>query len=287
MVVPQAPGTILQCMYLKERLSRLRAGRFVEVGPGAGEITRLLLTKGWTGSAYDLESKTTHDLNNRFANEIEKGLLEIINGDFLVIRAKSDADLVISSMVMEHMDDEQQLAFMAKAACNLRPGGRMIGFVPASPRHWGIEDDIAGHCRRYTRSALSALAAASGWSLTHTAGLTFPVSNLLLPISNVLVRRKEREKLALSPLERTKHSGRRRVLFKTHFPPILGIVLNETFLAPFHVIQKLCRKSERALVLYFEAEPCSLRSGRDIACRKQEQVSDLSRKSAKKDSVSR
>jgi len=32
------PGTILQLMYLRERIQRLPVGRFVEIGPGGGEI---------------------------------------------------------------------------------------------------------------------------------------------------------------------------------------------------------------------------------------------------------
>ena len=130
----------------------------------------------------------------------------------------------------------------------------MIGMVPASPDHWGIEDDIAGHLRRYTRASVAALAASKGWSLRHIAGLTFPTSNLLLPLSNFLVNRSERSKLSLSALERTKQSGKRNVKFKTHFPPILGLFLNEFTMLPLHLIQKAFGKSERALVLYFELQ---------------------------------
>jgi len=45
-----APGTILQLMYLKERLVDVAPGRFIEVGPGTGEISNLLLKFGWGGS---------------------------------------------------------------------------------------------------------------------------------------------------------------------------------------------------------------------------------------------
>ena len=253
-MVALPPGTILQLMYLRERLRRIPAGRFVEIGPGSGEITSFLLVSGWIGSAYDLDSETVNRLNTRFAGDIAGGRLTVVNDDYLTTRDDADADLVISCMVMEHLGDDRQRAFMTKAASKLQSGGRMIGLVPASPRHWGIEDDIAGHCRRYTRSTLGDLAASTGWTVTHIAGLTFPLSNLLLPISNFLVYRHERGKLALRPLEQTMQSGRRRVPFKTHYPPFLGIILNEFALAPFHALQKFWVSSERALV-YFEAEP--------------------------------
>jgi len=252
------PGTLLQLMYLRERIQQISRGSFIEIGPGSGEITRLLLDCGWSGCSYDLEAKTIEVLKERFAKEITQDRFVPINDDYLFSPPASEkVDLVISCMVMEHLEDDAQRAFMQRSAECLKEGGVMIGLVPSSPAHWGIEDDIAGHCRRYTRGGIEMLAADSGWKLLHIAGLTFPISNFLLPISNYLVNRSERSKLDLSPLDRTKHSGRRQVKFKTYFPSILGILLNEFTLFPLYILQKLFVKSERALVLYFEAQPPS------------------------------
>ncbi len=249
------PGTLLQLMYLRERLERIPAGTFAEVGPGSGEITRLLLDMGWSGSAYDLGENTIADLKERFAAEISADRIAVLNQDFLLSSPQNSVDLVISCMVMEHLDDALQTQFMRVASRALKPNGRMISLVPSSPAHWGIEDDIAGHCRRYTRPDVARLASDNHWDLLHVAGLTFPVSNLLLPVSNYLVRRSEGQKLALSALERTKLSGRRQVKYKTHFPSLLGLLLNEYTLYPFHLLQKFFAKSDRALVLLFEAVP--------------------------------
>jgi hypothetical protein len=54
-------------------------------------------------------------------------------------------------------------------------------------------------------------------------------------------------------LERTKLSGHRNVRFKTHFPALLRLVLNDTAMLPLHWMQKAFSQSERSLVLYFEA----------------------------------
>jgi SAM-dependent methyltransferase len=250
------PGTLLQLMYLRERLHRIAPGRFVEIGPGSGEITRLLLDYGWSGSSYDLEAKTIASLEDRFAKEIAEHRYIPINEDYLAYSPSTEkVDLVISCMVMEHMEDNAQFSFMQLSKECLKKGGVMVGLVPASPAHWGIEDDIAGHCRRYTRTTLEKLTTDNGWKLDHVTGLTFPTSNFLLPISNFLVNRSERSKLELSALERTKHSGRRTVKFKTYFPAILGVLLNRYTLYPLNLLQKIFAKSERALVLYFEAIP--------------------------------
>ncbi len=250
------PGTILQLMYLRERLKRMSPGRFIEIGPGSGEITHLLLSLGWSGVSYDLEEETVRALMARFDPEITEKRYLPINTDFLTLPDSPESvNLVISCMVMEHFEENAQIDFLKQSAARLVSDGLMIGLVPASPLNWGIEDDIAGHCRRYTRENLSALATANGWDLRHIAGLTFPVSNMLLPISNFLVSRSEKSKLKLSALERTRLSGRRKVKFKTHFPPFLGLLLNEITMLPFHFIQKLFKKSESALVLYFELQP--------------------------------
>lgn len=249
------PGTLLQLKYLDERLSLLEPGYFIEIGPGSGEITRLLLQRGWSGRSYDLEAKTIELLKLRFKHEINTGRLEALNENYLLAESSKNADLVISCMVMEHLEDDFQLEFMVTSVAHLKQGGVMIGIVPGSPGHWGVEDDIAGHCRRYTRNSIQELATACGWRLIHITGLTFPISNLLLPISNFLVSRSELSKLSLSTLERTKQSGHREVKFKTHFPSLLGIVLNEYTIYPLHLIQKLFSTSEKALVIYFELIP--------------------------------
>jgi SAM-dependent methyltransferase len=255
MSMPLPPGTILQLMYLKRRLERLTPGRFMEIGPGSGDITELLLRLGWTGTSLDLEPSTVEHLNARFPNDISAGALAVRCTNFIEEEASDSVDLVISCMVMEHLDDQDQSLFWERAAACLREGGLMICLVPASRAHWGIEDEIAGHFRRYDRSQIHDLAEINSYTVSHEACLTYPLSNFLLPLSNFLVRRSEFKKLKLTMDERTRLSGIREVKMKTRFPNIFGIILNRVTLYPFYVLQTLHLRNEKALVLYFEARP--------------------------------
>jgi SAM-dependent methyltransferase len=248
------PGTLLQLIYLKERLSLLTPGRFVEVGPGSGEITRLLLDSGWSGLSFDIEEKTIKDLSERFAKEVSENRFVPINQDYLSTTILEKVDLVISCMVMEHLKEKEQSAFMEKSLQILKQGGVMIGLVPGSPKHWGIEDEIAGHFRRYTRVDISEQINSTGWQVRHLVGLTFPISNLLFPISNLLVKRSESQKLILTNFEKTKLSGKRNVNFKTRFNMMFILLLNPIIFYPLGILQKYFSKSERCMVLYFEAE---------------------------------
>lgn len=135
----------------------------------------------------------------------------------------------------------------------------MIALVPASHAHWGIEDDIAGRFRRYDRLQIRDLAANNSYTIIHEASLTYLLSNILLPLSNFLVRRSESKKLKLTMDERTRLSGIRKVNMKTYFPAIFKIFLNLVSLHSFYFLQKLSVSSDRALVLVFEAQPDRVR----------------------------
>jgi SAM-dependent methyltransferase len=255
---PLPPGTILQFLYLRERLRELPPGDFIEVGTGTGQLTRQLRSLGWRGVGYELSEAAAAQ-----ARERNPGI-EVRTADWLTAPLDQPADLVISSMVIEHMPAEQERAYLERAREVLKPGGRLALIVPASPRHWGIEDEIAGHQRRYTRTGLQRRLEQLGWRVEHLAGLTYPLSNVLLPISNRIVASAEGSQVRLSALERTTRSGNRNVMGKTSFPGAARLLLNPVVLFPLHLLQKACRNAEGALVLYAEASvrKASLPSGR-------------------------
>jgi SAM-dependent methyltransferase len=238
-------------LYVQERLRSLQPGRFIEIGTGHGELAAVLLDPGWQGIGYELGESSAVAARARTAGKP----FEVRVADWLEAPPDEPADLIVSSMVIEHLPDDQEAAYFERARTTLRPGGRVAVIVPAGPRYWGIEDDVAGHQRRYTRDGLRRRLEQLGWRLEHAAGLTFPVSNLILPVSNLLVKRAEGDRVKLSEYDRTVLSGDRDVAGKTTFPSAAGVVLNPTVMRPLHALQKRFSKTDRALVLYAEATP--------------------------------
>jgi SAM-dependent methyltransferase len=238
-------------MHLMPRLSRLGRGRFVEVGTGQGGLSALLLGLGWIGSGYELNPESAAKARRRNGRFLARGRYRIVQGDWLAAPAEYPrADLVISSMVLEHLDEEAEARYVRKCRSCLAPGGRAVVFVPGSQRHWGVEDDIAGHYRRYSRARLRRVFRGGGFVAEEISGLTYPLSNLLLGLSNRLVARQEGYKQRMSRRERTESSGDRDVAFKTVFPSWLRVVLNRVTMMPWHVCQELCRDQRNCLVLY-------------------------------------
>lgn len=246
------PGTILQLMYLKERLRDIPPGTFVEIGVGQGHLSASLLELGWKGTGFEIEPDSAEATRVLNKEAIESGRYQVYQESWLNSDKVMQADLVLSSMVIEHLDEEDEARYLQRCRESLNKNGLAVLLVPASPVDWGIEDEIAGHYRRYTASGLRTKLEDAGWTVRHMAGLTYPVSNLLLPISNFLVRRAESHRRSLDMQARTRESGKRKVAGKTHFPSVARLVLNEISMYPLFLLQKACSGAARALVLYVE-----------------------------------
>lgn len=252
------PGSILQLLHIERRLKKITPGTFIEVGPGAGDVTAVLLSLGWVGHVYDLHKPTIEKLEKKFKKEISDSKLTLHLGDFIGSDQVIDnSDLFISCMVLEHIPKHLVAPFFDKVHQQLKENGLAITIVPGSPSHWGIEDDIAGHVERYTFCSLEDEVRELGFSQKYISGLTFPLSNMFLPLSNHLVKKAEKNKISLKLKARTALSGDRNVKYKTHYPKFINIVLNRWVMRPFDLLQRIFSKSPSSLVIYQESQKVS------------------------------
>ncbi|MFL0647392.1 hypothetical protein AB7310_05915 [Cylindrospermopsis raciborskii UAM/DH-BiRr] len=149
-------------------------------------------------------------------------------------------------MVLEHLNTEEESSYFITTRNILDEKGTAILLVPSCPDYWGCEDEIAGHYRRYTFAEIRQKLSSFGFAVKDLAGLTYPISNILYPVSELLVSRAESKLKSQTMLARTQRSGNRNVFLKTNFPNILGLVLNELTMYPFHLLQK-CNKKQKVV----------------------------------------
>ena len=253
MIKGQAPGTILQFMFIEDRFKKIAFHKkhFIEVGSGNGYLSNLLLNCGFSGVGVDLNQ--TACFNNNVLNQefIDLGKYKVINGDFNTIDDEG-FDFLISSMVIEHINDSDLKIFIENAKRIVKADGRLIFLVPSNKKAWGIEDEIAGHVKRYTFQEIDNLANINGLKVEFKCGLNFPISNWLINLSNFIVAKKEGHLIAKSEMEKTVYTGNRNIKYKTVFPFFLNIVLNELVMLPFHWLQLMNAKNEKSLIMYFE-----------------------------------
>ena len=251
MILP--PGSILQRMHFLRRIKKLTPGFFIEIGPGNGVLSQSLLELMWHGICFEIDKCTSRNLKKKMAKYLKKGQYKIKNTDFLQEEEIKSADLILASMVIEHLESKKEAEFFKKTKALLKKSGTLFCYVPGSPAHWGIEDEIAGHFRRYTAESIKKKLITFGMRPINIEGLTYPLSNILLPISNWLVKKYESDKLEKSDEQKTRLSGRRVVPLKTEFPAYLRIFLNSCALYPFFCLQNIFKKHPQSLTIFFEA----------------------------------
>ncbi len=144
----------------------------VEVGSGTGNITRFLLScervtclEPEPSRAQQLQELGKKHLNLR----IIESSLEAFGRDNL---STDGVDTVVCLNVLEHIDDDESA--VGKMLGLLRPGGSLLLYVPACPWSFGAMDKAMGHHRRYTRSAIKALARTANARVVVSRYVNFP-----------------------------------------------------------------------------------------------------------------
>jgi SAM-dependent methyltransferase len=127
----------------------------LEVGAGHGTLTGRL-ARGRKVTATDLSPRCVAVLRERFANDA----VAVVHADLTASADLGTFDSVVLVNVLEHIEDDERSVVQASRA--LRPGGRLIVFVPAFDALYSEFDRRVGHHRRYRKADLQALADAAG-----------------------------------------------------------------------------------------------------------------------------
>jgi SAM-dependent methyltransferase len=115
--------------------------RILDVGCGTGANLEMLSAFG-EAEGVDVAAEALSFCRSRGLCSVKQGEAENLPYE------DSTFDLVTGLDVVEHLDDD--LAGLREMYRVLRPGGRILLFVPAFMFLWGVQDDISHHRRRYT-----------------------------------------------------------------------------------------------------------------------------------------
>jgi SAM-dependent methyltransferase len=108
-------------------------------------------------------------------------------------------DIIFLLDVLEHVGDQQ--AVLRQIHDSLASGGLLLMTVPALHFFWSINDELAGHHRRYAKKDLQELAAGAGLRLCEARYFMFFLSPLLL------AARAGRRAEGMSPAERERRTA--------------------------------------------------------------------------------
>lgn len=132
-----------------------------EVGAGIGSVSEMLLRLPIKHlHAYEPSGNLHPVLAERLAGESRA---TVVPGFFPGDSAPASFDTVLYLNVLEHIEDD--LGELQRARAALRPGGRLLVFVPALSWLYSELDREMGHCRRYEREGLRALVGRAGFRI--------------------------------------------------------------------------------------------------------------------------
>ncbi len=150
-----------------------RRPRILDVGCGTG-ANLLMLSNYGDAEGVDISEDALAFCRERGLEKVKLGAAEKLpyeDGTF---------DLVTALDVVEHLDDD--LAGLREMRRVLRPGGRVLLFVPTFMFLWGLQDDVSNHRRRYRLPELRRVLEQAGFEIERTtyANITFFMPILLV-----------------------------------------------------------------------------------------------------------
>jgi len=143
-----------------------RRPRILDVGCGTG-ANLLMLSKYGDAEGVDVSEDALAFCRERGLENVKLGAAEELPYD------DGTFDLVTALDVVEHLDDD--LAGLREMRRVLRPGGRVLLFVPTFMFLWGLQDDVSHHRRRYRMPELRRVLEQAGFEVERTtyANITF------------------------------------------------------------------------------------------------------------------
>lgn len=149
--------------WLYEKLRPSVHGNVLEIGSGIGNLSRLIVRDARRAVLTEYEPAYLEALRHSFAGQekvrvVPWNVTEPPPTALTADGARFDA--IVAVNVIEHLQDD--LAAVRALAALLRPGGRLLVYVPACPWAFGSLDVALGHHRRYTSDTLRGLLRQAG-----------------------------------------------------------------------------------------------------------------------------
>lgn len=167
-----APRYLMRRARILRQLDKLKPGRLLEVGPGAGMLLIEAARRGFQCTGLEPSAAA-------------RSLAETViarSGQNIPIHGEAGAhwnnafDTLFSFDVLEHIDRDREALLQWHDW--LVPNGTLLLSVPAHMQMWTAGDEWAGHFRRYERDPLLQLLRETGFTPECHECYGFPLTNL-------------------------------------------------------------------------------------------------------------
>ena len=151
------------------------SGPIFDVGGGNGVVAAALTARGWSVVLVEPGAVGCR-------NALARGVQDVVQATFGAAAFDEGALPAVGLFdVIEHVADDT--SFLLTVRSKLASDGVIYATVPAFNWLWSVDDEKAGHYRRYTRHGVIELFRAAGFRTTYSSYLFSP-----LPIGILLLR---------------------------------------------------------------------------------------------------
>jgi SAM-dependent methyltransferase len=133
----------------------------LEVGAGHGTFTGLLSMSSARVVATDASERCAGILRTRFTGDPR---VTVLQGGIATAAGLPPFDSVVLMNVLEHIEDDD--GALRELSATLKPGGRLVLWVPAFALLYSDFDRRIGHYRRYRMAGLKAQLSSAGYEVT-------------------------------------------------------------------------------------------------------------------------
>ncbi len=147
--------------WLYSKLAAGVRGDVLEIGSGIGNLSRLIARTADRLMLSDVEPHYLEALRRTFAGDprVEIARYDLDEAPPAPIASRR-FDAIVAVNVIEHIKDDAVL--VQRLSALLKPGGKLLVYVPACPFAFGALDTALGHFRRYTPETLSSVLQGAG-----------------------------------------------------------------------------------------------------------------------------
>jgi ubiquinone/menaquinone biosynthesis C-methylase UbiE len=139
-----------------------KSSSILDLGCAGGSMILFLNSQGFRSvSGIDISPDAISICSRRKAGKVsmmDARNLELPQGAF---------DMVVASDILEHIDKDQQA--MKECFRVLKPGGKLVAFVPAFESLWSEHDVVAQHQRRYSKKEFLRRLRSAGFSIEYSS----------------------------------------------------------------------------------------------------------------------
>lgn len=139
------------------------SGNIVEFGLGIGAMSQWFEGMADRIDLVEPSPNLVARLEKRFKANRKVRVFGQSLEDYTGNRGRETLDGAVMVNLLEHIADDR--AALSAIHPLLRPGGRLLVFVPAMPALYSRLDKLLGHHRRYTKAALAGVAQGAGFEI--------------------------------------------------------------------------------------------------------------------------